>query len=44
MHAPSPGSSEDSEEEHLGEPHMAWLSFIELDQAVVYVIKLASCQ
>ena len=28
---------------HLGCPHMAWLSFIELDQAVVHVIWLASC-
>ena len=27
----------------LGWPHMAWLSFIELDKAVVHVIKLASC-
>ena len=24
-------------------PHMAWLSFIELDKAVVHVIRLASC-
>ena len=24
-------------------PHMAWLSFIELDKAVVYVIRLAGC-
>ena len=24
-------------------PHMAWLSFTELDKAVVHVIKLASC-
>ena len=28
---------------HLGWPHMAWLSFIELDKAVVHVIRLASC-
>ena len=28
---------------HLGWPHAAWLSFIELDKAVVYVIILASC-
>ena len=28
--------------DHLGWPHMAWLSFIELDKAVVYVIRLAS--
>ena len=28
---------------HLGRPYMAWLSFIELDKAAVYVIKLASC-
>ena len=28
---------------HLGWPHMAWLSFIELDKAVVHVISLASC-
>ena len=27
---------------HLGWPHMAWLSFIELDKAVVRVIRLAS--
>ena len=27
---------------HLEWPHMAWLSFIELDQAVVHVIRLAS--
>ena len=27
---------------HLGWPHKAWLSFIELDKAVVYVIRLAS--
>ena len=27
---------------HLGWPHMAWLSFIELDKAVVHVIRLAS--
>ena len=27
---------------HLGWPHMAWLSFIELDKAVVCVIRLAS--
>ena len=27
----------------LGWPHMAWLSFIELDKAVVRVIRLASC-
>jgi len=27
----------------LGWPHMAWLSFIELDKAVVHVIRLASC-
>ena len=26
----------------LGWPHMAWLSFIELDKAVVHVIRLAS--
>ena len=28
---------------HLGWPHRAWLSFIELDKAVVRVIRLASC-
>ena len=28
---------------HLGWPHRAWLSFIELDEAVVHVITLASC-
>ena len=28
---------------HLGWPHTAWLSFIELDKAVVHVIRLASC-
>ena len=28
---------------HLGWPHMAWLSFIELDRSVVHVIRLASC-
>ena len=28
---------------HLGWPHMAWLSFIELDKAIVHVIRLASC-
>ena len=28
---------------HLGWPHRAWLSFIELDKAVVHVIRLASC-
>ena len=27
---------------HLGWPHMAWLSFIELDMAVVHVVRLAS--
>ena len=27
---------------HLGWPHMAWLSFIELDKAVVHVISLVS--
>ena len=27
---------------HLGWPYMAWLSFIELDKAVVHVIKLVS--
>ena len=27
---------------HLGWPHMAWLSFIELDKAVVHVVRLAS--
>ena len=27
---------------HLGWPHMAWLSFIELDKAVVCVIRLTS--
>ena len=27
---------------HSGCPHMAWLSFIELDKAVVHVIRLAS--
>ena len=32
---PSPG--------HLGWPHMAWLSFIELDKAVIHVIRLACC-
>ena len=29
--------------DRLGWPHMAWLSFIELDKAVVHVIRLASC-
>ena len=29
--------------DHLGWPHTAWLSFIELDKAVVRVIRLASC-
>ena len=28
---------------YLGWPHTAWLSFIELDKAVVHVIRLASC-
>ena len=28
---------------HLGWPHKAWLSFIELNKAVVLVIRLASC-
>ena len=28
---------------HLGWPHKAWLSFIELDKTVVCVIRLASC-
>ena len=28
---------------HLGWPHTAWLSFIELDKAVVRVIRLACC-
>ena len=28
---------------HLGWPHTVWLSFIELDKAVVHVIRLASC-
>ena len=28
---------------HLGWPHMAWLSFIELDKAVVHVTRLACC-
>ena len=28
---------------HLGWPYMAWLSFIELDKAVVHLIRLASC-
>ena len=28
---------------HLGWPHTAWLSFTELDKAVVLVIRLASC-
>ena len=28
---------------HLGQLHMAWLSFIDLDKAVVHVIRLASC-
>ena len=28
---------------HLGWPHMACLSFIELDKVVVHVIRLASC-
>ena len=28
---------------HLGWPHTAWLSFIELNKAVVYVMRLASC-
>ena len=28
---------------HLGWPHMKWLSFIELNKAVVSVIRLASC-
>ena len=27
----------------VGWPHRAWLSFIDLDKAVVHVIKLASC-
>ena len=27
---------------HLGWPHMAWLSFIELEKAVVHVIRLTS--
>ena len=27
----------------LGWPHTAWLSFIELDKAVVHVIRLANC-
>ena len=29
--------------DHLGWPHTAWLSFIELDKALVRVIRLASC-
>ena len=29
--------------DHHEWPHTAWLSFIELDKAVVYVIRLASC-
>ena len=28
---------------HLGGPYTAWLSFTELDKAVVWVIRLASC-
>ena len=28
---------------HLGWPHMAWLSFSELDKAVVHVTRLACC-
>ena len=28
---------------HFGWPHTAWLSFIELDKAVVHVIRLACC-
>ena len=28
---------------HLGWPYTAWLSFLELDKAVVHVIRLASC-
>ena len=28
---------------HLGWPHMAWLSFSELDKIVVHVIRLTSC-
>ena len=28
---------------HLGWPHTAWLSFIELDKAVVHVIRLSCC-
>ena len=28
--------------DHVGWPHMAWLSFIELDKAVVRVIRLTS--
>ena len=28
---------------HLGWPHRAWLSFIEVDKVVVRVIRLASC-
>ena len=28
---------------HLGWPHMTWLIFIELDKAVVHVIRLACC-
>ena len=28
---------------HLGWPHTPWLSFIELDNAVVHVIRLSSC-
>ena len=28
---------------HLGWPHIAWLSFIELDNIVVHVIRLARC-
>ena len=27
---------------HLGWPHLAWLSFIELDKSVIHVIRLAS--
>ena len=28
---------------HLGWPHTAWLNFIELDKAVIHVIRLANC-
>ena len=28
---------------NLGWPHMAWLSFIELDKAVIHAIRLACC-